>query len=196
MSARTARCRQRRVRRSAVQLGAQTINLPAPGAPDTIQLGGGSYIALNQNVTTGTSITEQLVDVHLNGVGDVVMGEATSISPVQTRAPASSAAAVGPAPGRRATAPLARARARAPGRPRTRAASVRDVRRGKRDPVLTGHVLRGDLRGDRERDAVCQGGGQPRRGGSDRLACAVRSLPRPGITRTRHAHTSRGKRDA
>lgn len=66
---------------SVVQLGGQTINLPAPGAPDRIQLGGGSYIALNENTTTGTWITEQLVHVHLSGIADVVIGEATVDQP-------------------------------------------------------------------------------------------------------------------
>ena len=64
----------------AVRLGGQTISLPG-GAPDTIQLGGGSYIALNQNITTGTSITEQLVRVHIAGSVDVVEGEATVSQP-------------------------------------------------------------------------------------------------------------------
>jgi Ca2+-binding RTX toxin-like protein len=66
---------------SAVQLGGQTINLSAPGVPDTIQLGGGSYIALNRSITTDTSATEQLADIHINGLADVVIGEATVNQP-------------------------------------------------------------------------------------------------------------------
>lgn len=64
----------------AVQLGTRTINLPS-GVPDTVQLGGGSYIALNQTITTGTSITEQLVHVHIAGSVDIVEGEATVAQP-------------------------------------------------------------------------------------------------------------------
>jgi Ca2+-binding RTX toxin-like protein len=64
----------------AVQFGGQTISLPG-GVPDTIQLGGGSYIALNENITTATSITERLVHVHIAGLADVVEGEAVVSQP-------------------------------------------------------------------------------------------------------------------
>jgi Ca2+-binding RTX toxin-like protein len=52
------------------------MTLPAPGTPETIQLGGGSYIAVNEKITTSTSITERVLDVHLAGIADVVVGEA------------------------------------------------------------------------------------------------------------------------
>ena len=64
----------------AVQLAGQTISLPG-GVPDTIDLGGGSYIALNQATMNATSITEQLVHVHIAGAADVVQGEAAITQP-------------------------------------------------------------------------------------------------------------------
>jgi Ca2+-binding RTX toxin-like protein len=47
-----------------------------PGQPETIQLGGGSYIAINEQIQTATSLTERVLDVHLAGLADVVVGEA------------------------------------------------------------------------------------------------------------------------
>ena len=46
------------------------------GQPMTIQLGGGSYIAVNEQITTATSLTERVLDIHLAGLADVVVGEA------------------------------------------------------------------------------------------------------------------------
>ena len=50
--------------------------LPSAGSPTTIQLGGGSYIAVNEKITTSTSITERVLDVHLQGLASIVVGEA------------------------------------------------------------------------------------------------------------------------
>ena len=51
-------------------------HLPAPGTPTTIQLGGGAYIAVNEKLTTPTSITERVLDVHLANGTEIVVGEA------------------------------------------------------------------------------------------------------------------------
>jgi hypothetical protein len=50
--------------------------LPSAGSPTTIQLGGGSYIAVNEKITTSTSVTERVLDVHLQGLASIVVGEA------------------------------------------------------------------------------------------------------------------------
>lgn len=60
-----------------LSVGGKAIALPSPGAPMTIQLGGGSYIAINEKTTTATSITERVLHVHLQGIADIVVGEAT-----------------------------------------------------------------------------------------------------------------------
>jgi hypothetical protein len=44
--------------------------------PTTFQLGGGNYIAVNQETQTANSLTIDLVHVHLNGIADIVVGEA------------------------------------------------------------------------------------------------------------------------
>jgi len=50
---------------------------PVPaGQQETIQLGGGSYIAVNEQIKTATSLTERVLDVHLAGLADIVVGEA------------------------------------------------------------------------------------------------------------------------
>ena len=61
-----------------IQIGGQSIALPANGAPGTVPLTGvlGGTITVNQNTVTATSDTEQLLTVHLPGVADVVIGEA------------------------------------------------------------------------------------------------------------------------
>jgi len=46
------------------------------GQPETIQLGGGSYIAVNEQIKTSNSLTERVLDVHLAGLADIVLGEA------------------------------------------------------------------------------------------------------------------------
>jgi Ca2+-binding RTX toxin-like protein len=68
-----------------VATGSSTLNLitinganmtvPA-GQPYTISLGGLGFIALNQKVTTANSLTETVAEVKLNGIADIVIGEA------------------------------------------------------------------------------------------------------------------------
>jgi Ca2+-binding RTX toxin-like protein len=60
-----------------INVNGKNMTLPAPGTPETIQLGGGNYIAVNEKITSGTSITERVLDVHLAGIADIVVGEAT-----------------------------------------------------------------------------------------------------------------------
>jgi Ca2+-binding RTX toxin-like protein len=43
----------------------------------TIQLGGGAYLAVNEKLQTANSLTARLVDLHIPGLADVVVGEAT-----------------------------------------------------------------------------------------------------------------------
>jgi hypothetical protein len=50
--------------------------LPAPGKPATIQLGGGAYIAANEQIKTASSITERVLDIHLSNSSEIVLGEA------------------------------------------------------------------------------------------------------------------------
>ena len=66
--------------------GTSTLNIiyingvatPVPtGSQTTIQLGGGSYIAINEQIKTATSLTERALDVHLAGLADVVVAEST-----------------------------------------------------------------------------------------------------------------------
>jgi len=47
-----------------------------PGQPTKIDLGGGSFIAVNQKVQTANSLTETVLEVNLNGIADIVVGEA------------------------------------------------------------------------------------------------------------------------
>ncbi len=47
-----------------------------PGQPEKIDLGGGSFIAVNQKVETANSLTETVLEVKLNGIADIVVGEA------------------------------------------------------------------------------------------------------------------------
>ncbi len=49
--------------------------------PSTISLGGGSYIRVNEQIRTAGSITERVLDVHLKGLADVVLGEAQVTRP-------------------------------------------------------------------------------------------------------------------
>jgi hypothetical protein len=73
------------VNNQLVATGTSTLNLivingtntPVPaGQPYTIQLGGGSFIALNQKVQTANSLTETVAEVKLAGIADIVIGEA------------------------------------------------------------------------------------------------------------------------
>lgn len=59
-----------------ITVGNRAIALPSPGASMTIDLGGGSFIAINEKTTTATSITERVLHVHLQGLADIVVGEA------------------------------------------------------------------------------------------------------------------------
>ncbi|HEY5317726.1 MAG TPA: calcium-binding protein [Solirubrobacteraceae bacterium] len=58
-----------------LDVNGQNMSVPA-GSPETIQLGGGSYIAVNEEIKTSNSLTERVLDVHLAGLADVVVGEA------------------------------------------------------------------------------------------------------------------------
>ena len=53
----------------------QNQTVPA-GQPTRIDLGGGSFIALNQKVQTSTSLTETVAEINLQGIADIVIGEA------------------------------------------------------------------------------------------------------------------------
>lgn len=55
--------------------GSRTM-LPAPGASMTIPLGGGGYIAVNEKLTTSSSLTERVLDIHLSDSTNIVVGEA------------------------------------------------------------------------------------------------------------------------
>jgi Ca2+-binding RTX toxin-like protein len=59
-----------------LKVGNQEIALPSPGASMTIPLGNLGYIAVNEKIQTANSITERVLDVHLNGIADVVVDEA------------------------------------------------------------------------------------------------------------------------
>jgi Ca2+-binding RTX toxin-like protein len=47
-----------------------------PGQSKVIDLGGGSYVDVNEQIKTGNSLTERALDAHLAGVGEIVSGEA------------------------------------------------------------------------------------------------------------------------
>lgn len=47
-----------------------------PNQNQTLDLGGGSYVSVNERIQTATSLTERVLDVHLQGVADIVVGEA------------------------------------------------------------------------------------------------------------------------
>jgi Ca2+-binding RTX toxin-like protein len=61
---------------NAININGQSYSPSSPGAEETIPLGGGSSVTINQKVQTPTSLIERLVDVHIAGVGDQVLGEA------------------------------------------------------------------------------------------------------------------------
>ena len=71
---------------SAISIGGTHIQLPSVGAPDTLPLDNPlgvqiGTITLNQNTVTATSDTETLAAIHLSGLADVVIGEATVDQP-------------------------------------------------------------------------------------------------------------------
>jgi Ca2+-binding RTX toxin-like protein len=59
-----------------VDVNGSPTKLPTPGASTTINLGGGAYIAVNEKLTTPTSLTERVLDIHLANGTDIVVGEA------------------------------------------------------------------------------------------------------------------------
>jgi hypothetical protein len=63
---------------SVLKIGTQTITLSSVGVPQTLSLGALGYVAVNEQIATATSITERILDVHLTGIADVIVGEATA----------------------------------------------------------------------------------------------------------------------
>lgn len=61
---------------TAADVNGQMVRPVSPGAAETTQLGNGSYVTINQQIQTPTSLTERLVFEHIAGVGDFVTGEA------------------------------------------------------------------------------------------------------------------------
>jgi hypothetical protein len=60
---------------NAVTINGQTTPLP-PGTEETYQLGGGSYVVVNEKIQTATSLTERLLDIHDAAGVEIVAGEA------------------------------------------------------------------------------------------------------------------------
>lgn len=58
-----------------LKINGQDVSL-TPGQDETIQLGGGSYVSVNHQIKTANSLTERILDVHLEGLADIVVGEA------------------------------------------------------------------------------------------------------------------------
>jgi hypothetical protein len=61
---------------SAVEVNGTMVTTPTPGAEQTFPLPGGSSMTINEKLQTGNSLTERLIDLHLAGAGDIVLGEA------------------------------------------------------------------------------------------------------------------------
>jgi hypothetical protein len=59
-----------------IDVNGANMTVPA-GQPDTIQLGGGSYIAVNEEIKTANSITERALDINLQGLAHIVVAEAS-----------------------------------------------------------------------------------------------------------------------
>jgi Ca2+-binding RTX toxin-like protein len=59
-----------------VTINGKTTTLSRQGREQTITLGGGAYVTINQQVQSATSLTERLVDEHIPGLEDIVLGEA------------------------------------------------------------------------------------------------------------------------
>jgi Ca2+-binding RTX toxin-like protein len=66
---------------SVAVINGQTVRPSSPGDETTTQLGGGSYVTINQQVQDATSLTQRLVFMHIAGVGDYVLGEAQVTRP-------------------------------------------------------------------------------------------------------------------
>ncbi len=64
-----------------LKINGTEVALPGPEKPLTIPLGGGAYVAINQQVQTATSLTERVLIVHLASLGDIVVGEAAVTQP-------------------------------------------------------------------------------------------------------------------
>jgi hypothetical protein len=58
-----------------IYINGRAMTVPA-GTPSKIDLGGGSFIAINQQVTTSNSLTETALEVKLNNIADIVVAEA------------------------------------------------------------------------------------------------------------------------
>jgi Ca2+-binding RTX toxin-like protein len=86
---------------SAISIGGTHIQLPSVGAPDTLpvdnplgaQIG---TVTLNQNTVTATSDTETLAAIHLSGLADVTIGEATVDQPAAGACNGLTTASTGP----------------------------------------------------------------------------------------------------
>ncbi len=64
-----------------IYVNGRAIALPGPGQPLTIPLGGSSFIKVNEKVEDATSLTERILHVHLEGLADIVVGEAKVTRP-------------------------------------------------------------------------------------------------------------------
>ncbi len=60
---------------TVLTIGGKRITL-VPDKPLTIPLVGGAYVAVNEKIQTSNSLTERILDVHVPGLADVVVGEA------------------------------------------------------------------------------------------------------------------------
>jgi Ca2+-binding RTX toxin-like protein len=58
-----------------VYVNGSKVNLPAPGDEETFQLGGGSYMTVNELQQDAGSVTIRAIDIH-TALGDIVLGEA------------------------------------------------------------------------------------------------------------------------
>ena len=64
-----------------VKVNGSAIALPAAGAPLHLPIGPGSSLDVNQRTQTALGLTERVLDLHLAGLGDVVVGEAQVTRP-------------------------------------------------------------------------------------------------------------------
>jgi hypothetical protein len=89
----------------ALSIGANKVALPSPGAPETMPLLGAlgqnlGSVSVNQNTVSAGSDTEDMIDVHVTGVADMVIGEAQVTQPGGSATPCSgvpTASSAGPA---------------------------------------------------------------------------------------------------
>jgi Ca2+-binding RTX toxin-like protein len=59
---------------TAVNINGSTVSAPSTGR--TVSLPGGGSLSINEEIQTGNSLTERLLDLHLPGAADVIVGEA------------------------------------------------------------------------------------------------------------------------